>query len=79
MKRQGRGRIGTRGGRLAQLVGMTGVVVSCAAGGAAASDWEKRLQELEQEGAAMTQVAQTAAVAARLWCPDAGGGAEPTA
>jgi iron complex outermembrane recepter protein len=60
MNGQGRGRIGTRGRRLAHLVGMTGVAVSCVAGGAAAGDWQKRLQELEQQGAVMAQVAQVA-------------------
>ncbi|WP_162917069.1 TonB-dependent receptor domain-containing protein [Dongia deserti] len=58
MTRQGRGRSGARRWRLAQLVGITGLAVSYAATGAAASDWQKRLQQLEQGAAAYKQIAQ---------------------
>lgn len=60
MTRQGRGRVGTRGWRLAQVLGMTGLAVSYAATPAAADDWQKRLQTLEQEAAAFAQLAQVA-------------------
>ena len=60
MTRQGRGRIGARGWRLAQLLGMTGLAVSYAATPAAADDWQKRLQALEQEAAVFAQLAQAA-------------------
>src|SRR5688572_31860093 len=60
MTRQGRGRIGARGWRLAQLLGMTGLAVSYAATPAAAEDWQQRLQALEREAAALAQLAQVA-------------------
>src|SRR5919109_1561934 len=60
MTRQGRGRIGARGWRLAQLLGMTGLAVSCAATPVAAQDWQKRLQTLEREAAAVAQLAEVA-------------------
>jgi outer membrane receptor protein involved in Fe transport len=54
----GRARRGARGWWLAQVAGMTGLAVSFIASGAAASDWQKRLQELEQDAAAFAQLAQ---------------------
>jgi iron complex outermembrane receptor protein len=60
MTRQGRGRIGARGWRLAQLLGMTGLAVSYAATPTAAEDWQQRLQALEREAAAFAQLAQVA-------------------